>query len=103
MANNSVDPKIIRCAKQLYVHLGILDQQKSLLQNDLNNLPNEIQKMHRLFTVDPQALSKLVGKFIHTSQLSKQKGTLVGFMETINAALKLHCPGKTDQKTCATI
>ncbi|CAO3589353.1 unnamed protein product [Absidia cylindrospora] len=87
----SLPPKIIQHAKQVYIHLGLHDKQKTLTKTNLHNLPDEIQKMHLLFCTDEAELTNVVRKFLLTSQRSKKKGTLGDFVRAINVALDSVC------------
>ncbi|KAI8092751.1 RNA dependent RNA polymerase-domain-containing protein [Halteromyces radiatus] len=98
MTNNfKLNPKIVQHAKQIYIHLGLSEKQRSLTDtNKLHDLPIEIQKMHLLFSTDMPELTRVVHQFLQWSQHAKQKGTLTDFISQLDKALADLCENLVD-------
>ncbi|KAF7727414.1 hypothetical protein EC973_007578 [Apophysomyces ossiformis] len=91
MANNAqLDAQVIRCAKQVYNHLGLRDRIQALT-NGSTTLPTEITKMQTLCVADQNELKQVVRQFIQHAPPSGSKKTISDFLKKLDDALVAFC------------
>ncbi|KAG0167406.1 hypothetical protein DFQ28_006904 [Apophysomyces sp. BC1034] len=89
--NTQPDRLVIRCAKQVYNHLGLRDRITALDIGDVAALPPEIRKMQTLCLADQKELNNVVRQFLQWTPPTGSKKSLQDLLNRLDDALTDFC------------
>lgn len=84
----SINPNVLRCAKQLFTNLQLTERTKLL---ESTSMPPEVTKMEKLFSLtDKVTLDKLIRDFFSWTPLTNRKKNLQDFVQQLDKELDIY-------------